>query len=226
MKYLLIAMLFTSCMTQKNAERWLNEHPTEAAGYCAATFPPDTTAQIVSSEPDSSGYKEAYESLSHLADSIFYRLDSLQHVPATIDKPCPPRVNLDSLRKVVDREIRKRLTPCVDSIQFVYTTVIDRAKERHLQGKLDEKDAVISARDKRITELEEKVKAKIKWVWMFWILVVAVGGYVFLKVKKVLPIILLVFFACCLDKVNVPEREVNDTLPVIQQPDTCQIIHN
>lgn len=184
MKYIIIALLFTSCMTLKKAERWLNEHPTEAAGYCATTFPPDTTARIVKNEPDSAGYKESYEDLSRLADSIFYQLDSLQHIPPTADQPCPPRVNLDSLRKEVDREIRKRLTPCVDSIEFVYTTVIDRAKERHLQGKLDEKDAVISARDKRITELDGKIKSKNKWIWMFWILVALTGGYTALKITK------------------------------------------
>jgi hypothetical protein len=187
MKYIIIVLLFTSCATQKKVNRWLNEHPAEAAGYCADKFPPDTTTKTVFQNVDSSGYKESYEDLSRLADSIFYRLDSLEHIPVT-NQRCPPRINLDSLRKVVDREIRKRLTPCVDSIQQVYHTVIDRAREKHLLGMLDEKDGVISARDKRITELDAKVKAKNKWIWMFWLLVVLIGGHTVLKITKKIPL--------------------------------------
>lgn len=184
MKYLLIALLFASCMTQKKVNQWLDEHPTAAAGYCADHFPPDTTTRTVKSQADSSGYNEANDRMRGYADSLFYRLDSLQHLPATTNQLYPPRINLDSLKKEVNREIKSRLTPCVDSIEHVYHTVVDKAREKQLTGKLEEKDATITKRDTRITQLEGKVKAKNKWIWMFWILVTLNGAYVVMKAKK------------------------------------------
>jgi hypothetical protein len=181
-RYLFFALvLFSSCVTEKKVNRWLNEHEQQAAKYCATEFPPDTLTRTVVEKTDSTGYFDAYMNMAYLADSLFYRLDSLQHA-ATPDKPF--KINIDSIRWVVNKEIKKRLSPCVDTtIQITYT-VRDRAKEVELQNKLDEKDVVISARDKRVTELEGKVKAKNKWVWLFWILVALVGGYTILKLKS------------------------------------------
>lgn len=163
----------------------MDDHPTDAAGYCATKFPPDTLTKTVAENIDSAGYFDAYMNMSYLADSLFYRLDSLQNA-ATPNKPF--KINIDSIRKVVDKEIRKRLAPCVDTVLRITYTVRDRAREIELQGKIDEKDKVITARDKRITELESKVKAKNKWVLMFWVLVALVGGYTILKIKNKLPI--------------------------------------
>lgn len=165
--------------------RWLNENETKAAGYCAKKFPPDTLTKTVVENIDSAGYYDAYMNMAWLADSLFYRLDSLQNA-ATPAKPF--KINIDSIRRVVDKEIRKRLSPCVDTVIRTWYTVRDRAKEVELQGKLDEKDKTITERDKRITELEAKVKSKNKWVWMFWGLVVLVGGYTALKIRGKLPI--------------------------------------
>lgn len=225
MKYLIIVLLFTSCITQKKVNSWLNDHPTEAAGYCADHFPPDTTTKTIFQKVDSSGYIEANNRLSGYADSLFLRLDSLQHVLPTSDQPCPPRINLDSLRKEVDREVKKRLIPCVDSVVHINHTVVDRAREKQLQGKLDEKDGVISARDKRISELEAKVKAKNKWIWMFWILLALCGLYVLLKVRKLVPFVLIIgLFPSCLEQVELPQEppeERDTTLP--KTTDTLRI---
>lgn len=185
MKYLIIILLFASCITEKKVTRWNNEHKTQAAKYCADTFPPDTLTKTVFKNVDSSGYYDAYMNMSYFADSLLNRMDSLTHA-ATPDKPYKP--NIDSLRKIVDKEIRKRLKPCVDSVVHITHTVVDRARERYLQGTLDEKDRIISTRDKRISELEVKVKAKNKWIWMFWGLVVLVVGYTLLKLRFKLPI--------------------------------------
>jgi hypothetical protein len=185
MKYLIITLLFTSCLTEKKVAKWNDEHKTQAAKYCADTFPPDTLTKTVFKNVDSSGYYDAYMDMAKLADSLFWQLDSLIHA-ATPDKPYKP--NIDSLRKIVDKEIRKRLKPCVDSVMHITHTVVDKAREKYLQGTLDEKDGIISARDKRITELEGIVKAKRKWVWMFWILVVLACGYALLKLRFKLPI--------------------------------------
>jgi hypothetical protein len=178
-----------SCVTERKVNRWLNEHPTQAAGYCADKFPPDTTSRVVYGAPDTAAYEAAYWELANYADSLFNELSAARNdfIP-TPAIPCPPLVNLDSLRKAVDKEIRKRLAPCKDSIQYVKYTVVDKARETHLQGRLDEKDGVISARDKTITEQGEKIKSQKKWFWLFWALVVVIVGYVLLKLRFKLPI--------------------------------------
>lgn len=179
-----ILLLLTSCVTQKKVNNWLGNHPDKAAEYCADRFPPDTLTKTVIEQTDSAGYYDAYMSMAYLADSLFLRLDSLQHLPPGER----PKINVDSLRRVVDKEIRKRLKPCVDTVKVVTNTVIDRARETALKYMIDEKDKVISARDKRITELDENVRAKNKYVWMFWILVALAGGYTLLKLRYKLPI--------------------------------------
>lgn len=183
---ILACFSLSSCLSEKKVNAWLDDHKQQAAGYCADKFPPDTLTKTVIDNTDSSGYYDAYMNMSYLADSLFYRLDSMQNA-APPDKPY--KANIDSIRKVVDKEIRKRLAPCVDTTIRITYTIRDRAKEIVLQGGIDEKDKVISARDKRITELEAKLKAKNKWVWMFWGLVAVVGVGVLLKLKAKLPII-------------------------------------
>lgn len=177
--------LFSSCLTESKVNRWLNEHKTKAAGYCTENFPPDTIAKTVVENIDSAGYFDAYMNMSYLADSLMNEIQR-KATAATPDRPYKP--NIDSIRAAVDKEIRKRLKPCIDTVKVVTNTVIDRARERQLQGIAEEKNNTISARDKRITDLETKVKARVKWIWMFWVLVAMVGGYTLLKLRFKLPI--------------------------------------
>lgn len=186
-KYLIIAavLLLSSCVTQKKVNRWLDDHRTEAAGYCADTFPPDTITKTVVENIDSAGYYDAYMNMAYLADSLFYKLDSLTY-NATPDKPYKP--NIDSLRKIVDKEIRKRLKPCIDTVIHITHTVVDKARETQLRGIIDQKDQVIARMQNDNQDLRDNIKAKRKWVWMFWGLVVLIGGYTVLKIKRMLPI--------------------------------------
>lgn len=185
---LIISVHFCSCVTEKKVNEWLKEHPTQAAGYCADNFPPDTTTRVITDSVDLKAYEAAYWEMSQYADSLFNKLEDQRNAfKPTPERPCPPSVNLDSLRKAVDIEIRKRLTPCKDSIQKVTYTIVDKAREKQLQGKLEEKDGVVSARDKRITEQEAQVNRLKKWPWLFWGLVALAGLYVFAKLKFKLP---------------------------------------
>lgn len=185
---LIISAHFCSCITEKKVNSWLNDHPTKAAGYCADKFPPDTTTRVITDSVDTKAYEAAYWEMARYADSLFNQLEERREAfRPTPGNPCPPYTNLDSLRKAVDIQIRRRLTPCKDSIQKVVYTVIDKAREKQLLGKLDEKDVIVSARDKRITELEAKNNRLKKWPWLFWALVVAIGGYVLLKLRFKLP---------------------------------------
>lgn len=179
MRYLIIIILFTSCVTQKKVNRWLDDHKTEAAGYCADKFPPDTVTRTVTQNIDSAGYYDAYMNMSYLADSLFFRLDSIQHLPPGERH----KINVDSLRKIVDKEIRKRLKPCIDTVIHVTHTVIDKARETQLRGLIDQKDQVITKMQKDNQDLRDTIKAKRKWVWMFWGLIVLIAVYTFAKIK-------------------------------------------
>lgn len=184
MKYLIIALIFfTSCLTEKKVNRWLNEHEQQAAGYCAKKFPPDTLTRTVIENIDSAGYYDAYLNMAGLADSLFTRLDSIEHLPAAERQ----RLNIDSIRKVVDKEIRKRLKPCIDTVRVVTNTVVDRARERQLLGVIDDKNLIITDQQKTIGGLTDKVHDKNKYVWMFWVLVALAGGYTALKIRGKLP---------------------------------------
>lgn len=179
-----ILLLFTSCITQKKVNTWLNNHPTEAAGYCADKFPPDTISTTDTVSIDSSSYYDAYMNMAYLADSLFFKLDSIQNLPPGER----PKINIDSVRKAVDKEIRKRLKPCVDSIVHITHTVVNKAREKQLQGLIDKKDFVIAEMQVRVNDQQDKIRSQRKWFWLFWALVVAAGLYAFVKVRYKLPI--------------------------------------
>jgi hypothetical protein len=184
--YWIIALVFlSSCITESKVNRWLDNHKGKAAGYCADKFPSDTTTRTITQNIDSAGYYEAYLNMSYLSDSLLNELQRRAQA-ATPEKPYRP--NIDSIRKVVDAEIRKRLKPCIDTVKVVTNTVIDRAKEAALKYLVDEKDKVITGQQKDIQELNDKVRAKTKWIWMFWGLAALVIGYALLKLKVKLPI--------------------------------------
>lgn len=188
MKYLLLIFactLFTSCLTESKVNKWNDEHKMQAAKYCADTFPPDTITTTVFKNVDSSGYYDAYMNMAAMADSLFWKLDSLTHA-ATPEHPYKP--NIDSLRKIVDKEIRKRLKPCVDSVKVITHTVIDMARVKQLQGLVDKKDFVIAVMQVKANERDSKIHSQRKWFWLFWVLVVLIGGYTFLKIRFKLPI--------------------------------------
>lgn len=191
MKKILIAIFciaFASCVTENKVNRWNDDHPTAAAGYCAVKFPPDTTIMVITDSVNTKAYEAAYNGMAAYADSLFMQLkQQRESFKATPQQPCPPAVNLDSLRKAVDAEIRKRLAPCKDSIQKVVYTVVDKAREKQMRGMLDEKDVTIGARDKTISQKDNTIDGLKKWPWLFWALIVLIGGYTFLKLRFKLP---------------------------------------
>lgn len=188
MKQILLVLfsctLFASCLTEKKVNGWLDDHKTEAAGYCADTFPPDTITRTVTQNIDSAGYYDAYMNMAYLADSLFFRLDSIQYLPPG-DRP---KINIDSLRKIVDKEIRKRLRPCVDTVIHVTHTVVDKARETQLRLLVDKKDFVIAEMQVKADERDSKIRSQRKWFFLFWGLIVAAGLYTFVKVRYKLPI--------------------------------------
>lgn len=179
-----LAFLFSGCLTQKKVNTWLDDHKAKAATYCHTNFPVDTLNTSIFKYVDSNGYKNVYTGVAVYADSLLWKLDSITRV-ATPDKPYKP--NIDSLRTAIDKEIRKRLKPCIDSVVYIKSTVIDHAREAMLQGLNDEKDAIVTGQQKTIQQLTEKTIEQRKWFWLFWGLVALNGLYVFAKIRFKLP---------------------------------------
>lgn len=187
MKYFIIILAFflTSCLTEKKVNRWLDEHEKQAATYCADNFPPDTLTKTVVEQTDSAGYYDAYMGMAYLADSLMNELQRKSNA-ATPDKPYKP--NIDSIRAVIDKEIRKRLKPCLDTVKVVTNTVVDMARVKQLQGLIDKKDFVIAEMQVRVNDQQDKIRSQRKWFWLFWALVVIGGLYTFMKIRFKLPI--------------------------------------
>jgi hypothetical protein len=182
---IILCVLVTSCITEKKVNRWLDEHKTKAAGYCADNYPPDTLTKTIIENIDSAGYYDAYMGMSTYADILFWRLDSMKR-NATPERPY--KVNMDSLRRVVDKEIRQRLKPCIDTVKVVTNTVVDMARVKYLQGTIDMKDHAMAEMQVMANERENKIRSQRKWFWLFWVLIIIIGGYTFLKLRFKLPI--------------------------------------
>jgi hypothetical protein len=185
---LTLMVILCGCMSQRKVNTWMYGHPQESAGICAGMFPPDTTGKIVRFEPDTSKYHDSYSQLMDYANVL---IDSIQGIrnafKPTPQQPCPPVFNLDSLRKAMDREIRKRLLPCKDSLKNVIFTVPDKAKEKHLQDIADQKDAIITKRDNTISDKDNQIEGLKKYRTIVWVIIAIIGLYIFLKIRYKLP---------------------------------------
>lgn len=91
MKLFLLALLFLvvvsvvlSCTNQRKVQRWNNEHPQEAAQYCADQFPAKDSISIV----DSVHFDTLYvENETVLRDSFYILGDTVVKI---VDKKCQP----------------------------------------------------------------------------------------------------------------------------------------
>lgn len=181
-----IILLFSlsSCLTEKKVHSWLDDHEYNAAKYCSQKFPVDTISKTEYKYVDSSGYQDAYLRISDYADDLLAKLDSVTNA-ATPDRPYKP--NIDSLRSVINKEVRQRLKPCIDSVVYIKLTVIDHAREVVLQGLIDEKDQLITKEQEANQRLTDKVHDQRKWFYQFWGLVLLIAGYIFLKLRFKFP---------------------------------------
>lgn len=153
-----ILMILSSCTTQKKVTRWLNEHPNEAAKYCADEFPikeSSDTAFVI----DSAGYEAAYWELWHYADSLLNERSKVEHDTAFIEK----------IRESIKTEIKWKLRPCIDSVKVVTKTVENTAKVKYLTAKIDEQISIITNMNNRNNELQQKITEKNRLLWIMWI---------------------------------------------------------
>lgn len=184
MKYIIIIFLFCSCMSQRKVTSWLNNHPTEAAGYCADRFPikevTDTLYLV-----DSSDYAKAYEELVRYTDSLTQvaldrRPDTVLHNSIAYITVPPSKKLIDSIRASVAVQLKRSLKPCIDSSRTIIRVQENTARVKELEGISRDKDRII-------IDQVQRIKWQVRWIWWFWILVAINGAYVLLKVRKIIP---------------------------------------
>lgn len=177
--YLLLALLsscLVSCMTERKAVKYFNEHDKAAADYCAVKFPVMEKVDIVIQE-DTAGAKKIVDSLQHYADSLLQIAEqknaSLEGVNQFIDDMIKnssqkdsalnairaqlakvPRTDVNALRKSIEAELKAKVKPCKDSVITIVkeNTAAKRAAEIR-------------------TEEEAKAHNKTAWWKDFWMYV-------------------------------------------------------
>lgn len=169
-----ILMTLSSCTTQKKATKYFDEHPKDAADYCAVKFPVKETIDTIYSGIDSADYELAYREVWEYADSL---LNELGKKPGEVviyqgDTIYVPSVKAnDRLRKEIEKELRKKLRPCIDSVKVITKTVENTAKVTSLQITVQELSA---DRDKW------KAKSYAQRRLIFWLFAVLILGTLYL----------------------------------------------
>jgi phosphoglycerol transferase MdoB-like AlkP superfamily enzyme len=73
-------------------------------------------------------------------------------------------------------------------VKVITNTVVDMARVKYLQGTIDMKDHAMAEMQVMANERENKIRSQRKWFWLFWVLIIIIGGYTFLKLRFKLPI--------------------------------------
>ena len=160
-----VVLILSSCTNLKKATTYLDKNRVEAAKYCISRFPIIEKVDTLYMQ-DSTDYDTVFNELLRYSDSLLNELDK---------KPAGEKIDVDSLRKVLTLQIREKVKPCIDNIKVVEKTVIDTRQLEvangvigDLEKELNGKDEVISKRDARISQLEEKINGLRKALWIGW----------------------------------------------------------
>lgn len=174
-----ILMTLSSCTTQKKVTRWLNEHPDQAAKYCANEFPVKEAVDTLYTI-DSAGYESAYWELWRYADSLLNERSKVEHDTAFIER----------IRENIKTEIRYKLKPCIDSSKVIVKTVENTAKVKYLTGKIDEQISIITNMYNRNNELDKKLSNRTNYLWISLLIILCLSLYITRKLW--LPILKLI----------------------------------
>lgn len=202
MRYLLVILLFTSCMTERKVSAYLDDHPGYAAQQCANRFPiRDST--IIHERIDTAGYERFIGEVLQYADSVAevaeqrnkairdvqaelntirsqkeYTDDELERLQKKLDAVKP--IDIAVIRKSVEAEVRAKLKPCKDSIITVYKE--NTAKVKQLESTQTELTRLQSGKKDLSTLFGWLLSALIK-KWWFWLIVVALAGWVYWRIR-------------------------------------------
>ncbi|MBV9989382.1 MAG: hypothetical protein JO301_17010 [Chitinophagaceae bacterium] len=197
---LLAWILFScvGCTTLKKATEFMNDHPDQAAGYCAEKFPVQDSIghpEITFGQGNNEDYTGSLDSLKHLVAAL---LDSLNAItrPAPVDTgqvqqnfaPCAELQRYkDIARRLTDQifSLNARYKPCApDTIRITlpfYRT--NTAMVEHLRGQY----AAQRATTNQLTEERDKWKAlalKLGGGLALAIILMALGIY--LRIKRII----------------------------------------
>jgi hypothetical protein len=131
-------LFLLSCMSEKKAANYFNQHKTKAAKYCSETFPvkPETIVEFIA--VDSAGYDQAYNDLLKYADSVLQskRDTTIWRSKDTVYMYI--KADTAKIRKDIEHRLKQLLKPCIDSVVHIRERVVDSAKVYYLQSLYDD----------------------------------------------------------------------------------------
>lgn len=162
---LVVISLFSSCDPQKKLHKALTEiakHPIESAKYCADKYPPKDT--LVKGDSI-----VVYDTLWGVYNDTTYRVDTINNV----------------VTKIVPKIITKTIT-IRDTVYRENTARVEQLNLQYVkcEGKYQE---LFLKYEKAVEQGFEYKKQRNKMRIWFWILVGAIGGYTFLRFRKLIP---------------------------------------
>lgn len=180
MRYLIVVLLFTSCMSSRKATNYLDQNRKLAADYCAATFPAKTSTDT-----------KAYDSTVAVIDSLVNEYNSLrsatdqdrQQLIDHIRQLSYSRPECDTIVRVVDKIVYRNRTAdkaaekAVEAAKKVAPVVnnqVNSAEVEALRLRFNECADAGLALSRENQQLRDERKGK--WLVPWW-LVVGVIAY-------------------------------------------------
>lgn len=185
MKYLIIiSILLTGCLTQKNLPKHNDKFPEKAAEYAADKFPCITKDSQVTEIFDSTQYLTTIEDLSltvkflnQINDSLLKALladSNCKHYSVVIDMLRYENIRLQEQIKRVKPVIKEKLVVrTVEDSAAKFALLSKHGKELEAKQKeLDKNIDKVSMLEKQKEELQSKLDKRTKKMWLFlWIAV-------------------------------------------------------
>lgn len=159
MKYIIIILLLTSCVSSKKVHKYLDKHPEEAAQFCAEAFPVKDTVIVRDSIRFDTLYLETEPEI--IRDSFWLKGDTIIR---QVTKNCPPH-------QVVTKTVTK------DSLIIRRDRAYETVQANEITRLLKE----MQKKNGEIVELEGKLKAKTKKMWLFLFIAIGLGIWNFRK---------------------------------------------
>lgn len=138
MRYLVVILLLSSCVTENKARHWMDEHPYSAATYCADKFPIWEHSDTVIQDADVSPYDSAF-------NELWGYIDRLREYNASIDSI----IVIDSIRTI----FRDRYVPYVQTKTITITRRDSSEITKHLEQ--------IKALQRQLSVTQKVANAKI-----------------------------------------------------------------
>lgn len=201
MRYLLIILLFTSCMTEKKAVRYMNEHPEQAENYYRNKYPiKDSVVTVIIH--DIVARDKAVQSFNPSIDSLMLQAEQInQERQAALDQLAAMRLQNDYTEGEVEKLQKLLSKPKIDTAAFrkrieqelmaripiPTNTQTDHYQES--QANIDhykrvevELASLQASKKGLLTVFGWFMLALIK-KWWFWVIVVALVGWVYWRIR-------------------------------------------